>query len=136
MAAIKAAQQGAEVTLVEKDKLGGTCLNRGCIPTKALLRSADVAEEARKGGEYGVECGKVSLNWSVIQARRAAVSAQLSGGVAGLMKKNKVRVISGEAVFTGPKTVRVKTAKARKFSARTGSSLRRGPFPPPSPFRP
>lgn len=114
VAAIKAAQLGGEVTLVERDKMGGTCLNRGCIPTKALLRSAEVAQEARKGGEIGVECGDVRINWTKVQARREAVSAQLSGGVSGLMKLNKVKVIAGDAVLTGPKTVSVKTAKGQE----------------------
>lgn len=115
VAAIKAAQQGAEVTLIEKDKLGGTCLNRGCIPTKALLRSAEVADEARKGGEYGVECSDVTIKWDVVQARREAVSSQLSGGVSGLMKLNKVKVIQGEAIFTGPKTISVKTGRGEEI---------------------
>lgn len=114
VAAIRAAQLGADVTLIEMDKMGGTCLNRGCIPTKALLRSAELAEEARKGGDIGVECGEIKVNWPKVQARREAVSAQLSGGVSGLMKLNKVRVIAGEAAFSGPKTLTVKTKKGEE----------------------
>ena len=107
VAAIRAAQLGAKVTLVEKAELGGTCLNRGCMPTKALLHSAEVYELATKSEEAGIIVKDIVVNWANVQNNRANVTKKLTSGVAALMKANKVKVINGEAVFTGPKTVKV-----------------------------
>jgi len=109
VAAIRAAQLGAEVTLVEKNKLGGTCLNVGCIPTKALLHAAEIIDEMRHVAEYGIKVKSEGYDWSQVLAKKSAVVNQLVGGVAGLLKVNKVKVIEGEASFSGAKTLSVKT---------------------------
>ena len=105
VAAIRAAQLGARVTLIEKGEMGGTCLNRGCMPTKALLHSAEVYELATKSESIGIIGREVLVDWARVQENRANVTKALTGGVAALMKANKIKVIAGEASFTGPKTV-------------------------------
>ena len=107
VAAIRAAQLGAGVTLIEKNKLGGTCLNVGCIPTKAILHSAELYEAIQKGARIGISAEGVSVDWPQVIAHKDAVSAQLSTGVSGLMKRNKIRVIEGEARFTAPKALKI-----------------------------
>ena len=109
VAAIRAAQLGARVTLVEREHLGGTCLNIGCIPTKCLLHSAELVSQIKdQGAEIGVETDGVRVNFPQVIAHKNAVSKQLTSGVAGLLKANKVVKIDGEASFTGPKTLSVK----------------------------
>lgn len=105
VAAIRAAQLGAKVTLVEKAQIGGTCLNRGCMPTKALLHASQVYESASNSQDIGIIANQVSVDWQKVQASRQAVTDKLTGGVRALMKMNKIRVLEGEACFTGPKTV-------------------------------
>ena len=104
VAAIRAAQLGAEVTLIERDRMGGTCLNVGCIPTKALLRTAELLTEARDAAKHGVIATPV-LDFPAAQAAKTAVVDKLVGGVEGLMKVNKVRVVRASARFTGPKSL-------------------------------
>ncbi|MDF2616915.1 MAG: pdhD 2, partial [Sedimentibacter sp.] len=111
VAAIRAAQLGGEVTLVEKQYLGGTCLNVGCIPTKALLHSAELYEEAKEGAKYGIVSSDVKVDFTKVQERKQAVTKQLVNGVKGLLAANKVKVIFGEAAFTGKDTIEVKTEK-------------------------
>ena len=109
VAAIRVAQLGARVTLVEREHLGGTCLNIGCIPTKCLLHSAELVSQIKdQGAEIGVEADGVRVNFPQVIAHKNAVSKQLTSGVAGLLKANKVVKIDGEASFTGPKTLSVK----------------------------
>ncbi|MEQ1652661.1 MAG: FAD-dependent oxidoreductase, partial [Hyphomicrobium sp.] len=91
--AIRAAQLGMKVTLVEKAHLGGICLNWGCIPTKALLRSAEVANIIKHAGDYGFTVQGVSFDLTKIVERSRKVATQLSVGVKHLLKKNKVEVI-------------------------------------------
>jgi len=105
VAAIRAAQLGAQVTLIEKDTLGGTCLNRGCIPTKALLQSADILAKIKDAAAFGISAEKVSIDFSVITKRKEAVVKQLVAGVASLMRKNKIRVIKGIGTLIDSKTV-------------------------------
>ena len=108
VAAIRAAQLGAEVTVVEKQHLGGTCLNVGCIPTKCLLHSAELVEQIKtQGRDIGVEVEGVKVNFPQVIAHKNAVSKQLTSGIAGLLKLNKVKKIDGEAVFAGEKRIRV-----------------------------
>lgn len=107
VAAIRAAQLGAKVTIVEKDRFGGTCLNRGCIPTKTLMHSAEVYEAATKSQEIGIVGEAVRVDWPQVQARRAAVSEQLVNGVQGLLASGKVTSVIGTAAFSGGKTVTV-----------------------------
>lgn len=108
VAAIRAAQLGAAVTLVEKEKLGGTCLNRGCIPTKCLLRSAELIRDIREhGAELGVRTKGVEVDFPQIIAHKNQITKTLTQGVGALLKMNGVTSIQGEAVFTAPKTVEV-----------------------------
>lgn len=106
VAAIRAAQLGAKVTVIEKEHLGGTCLNIGCIPTKCLLHSAELMEEiSKRGEEIGVEAQGVTLNFQKVMDHKNAVSKQLTNGIAGLLKLNKVQKIDGVAAFIGPKKI-------------------------------
>ena len=95
--AIRANQLGMKVAIVERDKLGGICLNWGCIPTKALLRSAEVYRNFQHAKDYGLSAESVSFDSAAVVQRSRKVAAKLSGGVAMLMKKNKITVIEGEA---------------------------------------
>ncbi|MGE5485168.1 MAG: dihydrolipoyl dehydrogenase [Ignavibacteriales bacterium] len=95
VAAIKGAQMGGRIALVEKDRLGGTCLNRGCIPTKALVRSAEVLDLARRGAEFGVQTSGASLDMSKVSARKNQIVSQLVGGVGLLLKSWGVEVHQG-----------------------------------------
>ncbi|MBB3934856.1 dihydrolipoyl dehydrogenase [Aureimonas phyllosphaerae] len=97
VAAIRAAQLGFKTAVVEREHLGGICLNWGCIPTKALLRSAEVFHYAEHGDNYGLKIQKPDFDIAAVVKRSRGVSAQLNGGVAGLMKKNKIDVIWGQA---------------------------------------
>lgn len=106
VAAVRAAQLGADVTLIEKDALGGTCLNVGCIPTKALLHTATLYEEALGGSVYGVT-SDVRLDFAAAQEYKAGVVKKLVSGVGNLLKANGVAVIKGTASFSGPKTLRI-----------------------------
>ena len=105
VAAIRASQLGAQVTLIEKDTLGGTCLNRGCIPTKALLESANVLAEIRDAAVFGISAEKVSIDFSAVAKRKEAVVQQLVSGVNSLMKKNKIEVIKGTGTLIDSRTV-------------------------------
>lgn len=106
VAAIRAAQLGADVTLAEREHLGGTCLNIGCIPTKCLLHSAELMSEIReRGAEIGIDVTAVKVNFPQVMAHASAVVRQLTSGVDGLLRLNKVKVIKGEARFIGPKKV-------------------------------
>lgn len=107
VAAIRAAQMGGKVTLVEKAEVGGTCLNRGCMPTKAMLHTSEIYEEATHSADIGIVGEKVSIDWPKVQAFRASVVEKLTSGVKALVKMNKITLVPGEAKFTGPKTVKV-----------------------------
>ena len=111
VAAIRAAQLGAQVTVIEKQYLGGTCLNVGCIPTKCLLHSAELVSQIKEQGkDIGVEVEGVHVNFPQVIAHKNAVSKQLTSGIAGLLKLNKVKKIDGEASFIAPKKLSVKKA--------------------------
>jgi dihydrolipoyl dehydrogenase len=108
--AIRASQLGMSVALIEKREgghLGGTCLNVGCIPTKALLQSAAILHDARNGEEFGVKVGDVEFDYSQAAKRRDQVVGQLRKGVQGLMKKNKITVYNGVGSFIEPKKIKV-----------------------------
>ncbi|MDX7995287.1 dihydrolipoyl dehydrogenase [Bacillus subtilis] len=102
VAAIRAAQLGLKTAVVEKEKLGGTCLHKGCIPSKALLRSAEVYRTAREADQFGVETAGVSLNFEKVQQRKQAVVEKLAAGVNHLMKKGKIDVYTGYGRILGP----------------------------------
>lgn len=107
VAAIRAAQLGLRVTLIEKENLGGICLNWGCIPTKALLRSAEVANLIKHADAFGLTVKEFGFDFGKIVDRSRKVSAQLTGGIKHLMKKNKIEVIEGEAKLLGKGKVAV-----------------------------
>lgn len=110
VAAIRASQLGMKTAIVEREHLGGICLNWGCIPTKALLRSAEILELTRTAGDFGIEVNSASPNVPAMVERSRQVSAQLNRGVEHLLKKNKVDVIWGEAKLTTATTVSVTAA--------------------------
>src|SRR4051794_14513640 len=111
VAAIRAAQLGLKVAVVEKSHLGGICLNWGCIPTKALLRSAEVYHYFEHASDYGLSAEKIGFDMAAITKRSRGVSAQLNQGVGGLLKKNKVDVIWGSAEITAPGKLTVKASE-------------------------
>ena len=126
-AAIRAAQLGLKVTLVEADKLGGTCLHIGCIPTKALLESSELYHRvSARGKEFGVDADKVTFDYPRIAARRDAVVSQLYKGVQYLMKKNKIEVVAGSGRLRDRGTVEVggKQLKAKNLIVATGSVVK------------
>src|SRR3954451_4087198 len=107
VAAIRAAQLGFKTAIVEKDVIGGRCLNYACIPAKAVLRTADVLQEIRDAGEFGLKVGEPEVDYGAVSERRVKVIKTLTGGVAGLFKKNKVEVFEGAGGLTGDGKVRV-----------------------------
>ena len=124
VAAIRAAQLGQKVAVVEREHLGGICLNWGCIPTKTLLKSAELYQKMLHAEEYGISASNVEFDIEKIVARSRSVSSKLVGGIAGLLKKNKVTVIEGEAKFENSKQVIVdgKTQiKAKNIIIATGA---------------
>ncbi len=111
VAAIRGAQLGLNVAVVEREHLGGICLNWGCIPTKALLRSAEVYHLMKRAGEFGLSAEKTGFDLGAVVKRSRKVAAQLSAGVKHLLKKNKVTVIMGEAKFAARDRLSVTTDK-------------------------
>src|SRR5690606_119747 len=99
VAAIRGAQLGLKVALVEQDKVGGTCLHRGCIPTKAYLRSAEVLHTLRAAREFGVEAGDIRLDFAAVRSRKDKVVGNLYKGVQGLLKKSGVTVFQGRGAL-------------------------------------
>lgn len=102
VAAIRAAQLGLQVAVVEKDQLGGTCLHRGCIPSKTLLRSAEVFRQTKAAESYGVELSQLTLNFTNVQKRKEKVIQQLYQGIQALLEKNSVSVYHGIGRILGP----------------------------------
>lgn len=130
--AIRLAQNGLKAALVEADTLGGTCLNRGCIPTKTLLHSADVYYDATHGDAYGVTAGNVTFDYGKIIERKAAVSKQLSSGIAFLEKSHGVTVIKAHAVLKDRNTVELdngETLTCDHLIVATGSEPAALPIP-------
>ena len=121
--AIRAAQLGKSVVCIEKERVGGTCLNWGCIPTKALLKNAEVYNTmARHAAEYGISCGELSVDWPAVIARSRAISDRLSNGIAFLFKKNKITCMSGTARILAPGKVEV-TAEDGSVSVVEGENI-------------
>src|SRR5437763_2040858 len=100
VAAIRAAQLGMKTAVAEKDQVGGRCLNYACIPAKAVLRVADVLEEVRDAGEFGITVAEPSVDFKAVSARRKKVIETLTGGVSGLFKKNEIDLIDGHGSVT------------------------------------
>src|SRR3974390_1074274 len=109
--AIRAAQLGLKTAIIEREYLGGICLNWGCIPTKALLRSAEIFHYLQHAKDYGLSAEKVSFDPAAVVRRSRAGSKRLNDGVGFLMKKNKVSVIWGEAGFEAVGKVAVRESK-------------------------
>jgi dihydrolipoamide dehydrogenase len=131
VAAIHAAHLGASVAVVERDRLGGTCLNRGCIPTKALVRSAEVLLEAKRASDFGLDIPVVKANFQKIMARKSNIANQLVSGVEQLMKQNKISVYKGTGRILSPRLVKVndKEIATRKIIIATGSESAMLPIP-------
>jgi dihydrolipoamide dehydrogenase len=134
VAAIRAAQLGMKVAIVEREKLGGICLNWGCIPTKALLRTSEINHYLTHASAYGLSAEKVSFDLAKIVDRSRKVAGQLNAGVKGLMKKNKITVVEGEGALAGKGALRVsKDGKTTELAAKhiiiaTGARARDLPF--------
>ena len=135
VAALRAAQLGARVVLIEKDKVGGVCLNCGCIPTKTLLRTAEVLKLAREASKYGVVVGEVSLDWAAAQKRKERVVRRLTGGVKLLLEKAGVQLLTGTARFASPAALEVtggngpERIEASDYVIATGSRAASLPIP-------
>src|SRR5438067_477258 len=127
VAAIRSAQLGMRNAHGEKDRIAGRCLNVACIPAKAVLRAADVMTDVQHGGDFGIQVEGVSVDFGGVAAHRDKVIKTLTGGVSGLMKKNKVDVIEGHGALTEDANVRIGAAKdgteieARNVVLATGS---------------
>ena len=107
VAAIRAAQLGMKTAVVEKDAVGGRCLNYACIPAKAVLRVADVLSEIRDAGDFGLKVSEPEVDFGAVVDRRNKVVKTLTGGVSGLFKKNAIDLIEGEASLAGAGSVSV-----------------------------
>ena len=135
VAAIRCAQLGLKTAIVERELLGGICLNWGCIPTKALLRSAEILHYAQHAKDYGLKiAGEIEADLEAVVKRSRGVAKQLNQGVTHLMKKNKIAVHMGEGMLTGPTSLTVKGDKgeekltAKHIIVATGARARDLPF--------
>lgn len=135
VAALRAAQLGAKVVLVERDRVGGVCLNWGCIPTKTLLRTAEVFALAREAADYGVIVAEARLDWAAAQKRKDGVVRRLTGGVKLLLERAGVRLLAGTARFASPSALEVtgqggvEQVEARDYVIATGSRPASLPIP-------
>ncbi|WP_410875963.1 dihydrolipoyl dehydrogenase [Nocardia sp. A7] len=132
VAAIRAAQRGLQVCVVEKERPGGVCLNWGCIPTKAMLRSAEVFQTLTTAAEFGVHADNVRYDFAAVRQRKDGIVKELTDGVAGLLKANGVTVIEGHARFVEPTVVEVHEVGASpifdggpRYAAAAGAAMRR-----------
>ena len=116
VAAIRAAQLGMKTAVIEREFVGGRCLNVACIPAKAVLRVADVLTEVREAGEFGIRVGEPEIDYPAIVARREKVIKTLTGGVSGLFKKNGIELVEGEGALGQPGTV---TVNGNQIAAKT-----------------
>ncbi|MGY6551885.1 MAG: dihydrolipoyl dehydrogenase [Erythrobacter sp.] len=136
VAAIRAAQLGLKVAIVERENLGGICLNWGCIPTKAMLRSAEIYHYMQHASDYGLVANGIEADLEAIVKRSRGVAKQLNQGIGHLMKKNKITVFMGEGRVTGKGALTVKTDKgeeaitAKHIIIATGARARDLPFAP------
>src|SRR2546426_12708571 len=130
VAALRAAQLGANTAIVEKDRLGGTCLVRGCIPTKALLQSSELYTLAKGGAPFGVVADNIAFDWAAAQKRTGAVVNQLVKGVEGLLKAGGVTMVSGAARLAGNGAIEVAgdRLQAKDIVIATGSAVSRIPL--------
>ncbi len=135
VAAIRASQLGIKTAVIEKQDVGGTCLNRGCVPTKALLHSAELANEIKEAGAFGVNVQGVSLDFGVMHERKQEVVEKLRSGIEQLLKANKIDLIRGQASILGEGSVKVyaeggeKTLSCDRILIATGSKPSVPPIP-------
>lgn len=135
VAALRAAQLGASVACIEREWIGGVCLNEGCIPTKALLRSAEVYALVQKAETFGIVAGAPTIDWARMQARKEQVVKQMVGGITMLLQRAGVEVIRGEATLSTPTTIAVRlddgqdTVVADRVVVATGSRTMAVPIP-------
>lgn len=134
-AAFRGVALGMSVALIEKDKVGGTCLHRGCIPTKALLHAADLTDEIRDAGQFGILTQEPDVDWGKVQGFKDSVVGRMYKGLSGLVKKRKIELIEGEGRLVDAKSIRVKTndsertvTAGRGVVIATGSVARDLPF--------
>ena len=120
VAAIRAAQLGGKVSLIEKDALGGTCLNRGCVPSKSLLHSVELFQSMKSAEQYGIKATDVSIDLAKMQANKNKIVSTLVAGVQSLLVGNKVEVIKGRAKLTPSRQVEIDTGRnrSRRFRQR------------------
>lgn len=125
-AALRGAQLGMSVALIERDKLGGTCLHRGCIPTKALLHSAEVADVTREAASYGVNATFQSIDMTAVNKYRDSIIEKLYKGLTGLVSSKNITFVTGEGRMTGPKTMTVngENYTGKNVVLATGSNTR------------
>ena len=135
VAAIRAAQLGGKVLLIEKDKLGGVCLNRGCIPTKTLLKSAEKWQELKKCADFGLQADNIGFNFAAITERKNQVVRKLRGGIEQLIKSNAIDLVHGTAMLENANRLNVKqddgqiSYEAKNIILATGSVPMRLPIP-------
>ena len=134
IAAVRSAQLGMKVAVVEREELGGICLNRGCIPTKAMLRSAELLTTMRHSAEFGINADNITVDFAKVVERREKVVKQLTGGVGSLMRSYGVEVVRGTATFAERGKVKVSgatdaTITAKNVIVATGSSPAKLPIP-------
>lgn len=132
-AALRAAQLGLSVTLVERDKVGGTCLHRGCIPTKALLHSADLIETFRRAGDFGILAGEPSVDWGKVLSYKDSVVTRLYKGLRSVLKSRKVNIVEGDGKLAKANTIIVdgkETISAGAVVLASGSYARSLPLIP------
>ncbi|GBG56820.1 dihydrolipoyl dehydrogenase [Sporomusaceae bacterium FL31] len=129
VAAVRAAQLGADVSLVEKDKVGGTCLNRGCIPTKVILHSAELFQALKSGARSGILADNIRIDWPSVLQRKKSIVSGLVAGVAGLLKANGVKVFQGTASLLNDKTLEIVSNQEKQVVAADGIVLAVGSEP-------
>lgn len=124
-AALRAARLGADVTLIEREKIGGVCINKGCIPTKVFLHASSIFKEMKRASLFGVNVEKVEVNFNALLGRKKAIVDRLTEGVANLLKNKKVKVVNGTASFIDSKSVKIlesgEVLSGDKFILATGS---------------
>jgi dihydrolipoamide dehydrogenase len=129
VAAIRAAQLGMKTAVVEKDRVGGRCLNYACIPAKTVLRVADVLTEVREADEFGIKVAEPEVDYDAVSARREKVISTLVGGVSGLFKKNKIDLIEGEASLAGNGSIAVNGDQIAAKTILLGTGSVKRPIP-------
>jgi dihydrolipoamide dehydrogenase len=129
--ALRAAELGLSVSLIERDKVGGTCLHRGCIPTKALLHSAEIVDNIRSAGDFGILAGEPAVDWGKVLGYQGSVVGKLYRGLQSLLKGRKVDIVAGSGVLVAPDSIEVdgeQAVRARSVVLASGSYARSLPF--------